>query len=322
MSLQRYEHGGGIREGIALDFSVNTNPLGMPQRVRDALLANLTEFERYPDTRCDALKTALSERLNLPPNRLIFGNGASDLIMRVCAALRPKRVYTLEPTFSEYGRCVRLFGGEIVRSASECELAFLCNPNNPTGALLPPERITALLELGVIVVLDECFIDFTTAPSMRSSLDRFPNLLILNAFTKTYAMAGLRLGYLMCSDESLLNRIAEYGAEWSVSVPAQIAGLAALTEPRWLERTQELVRRERAFLASELTRLELAVEPGAANFILARSEIPLYKPLRTRGILVRDCSNFSGLDEHYLRVAVKLREENETLINTISEVLK
>ena len=140
-------------------------------------------------------------------------------------------------------------------------------------------------------MLDECFIGFTEGKSMAQELDNYPNLIILSAFTKLYAMAGLRLGYLLAGDAALLARIAAFGAPWSVSGPAQAAGRAALAEQGWEERTRRLIAAERGYLQKTLPAYGVDAIPSDANFLLLKCATPLYAPLRARGVLVRDCSN-------------------------------
>jgi threonine-phosphate decarboxylase len=134
-------------------------------------------------------------------------------------------------------------------------------------------------------------------------------------------MAGLRLGTLYCSDERLLSGVAEYMPGWNVSGVAQAAGIAALAEDGWMENTRQIVESERDFMTAALGGLGLTVYQSDANFLLLRSERPLCEPLRARGILVRSCMNFTGLDERYIRVGLKTREENKALLRAVSEVL-
>lgn len=343
--MRSYEHGGDIYgdRPICLDFSVNTNPLGMPGSVRQAIGNGGVEDQRYPDPHCRRLRTALSARYGVAAEHILCGNGASDLILRLCACLRPRTVLLPAPTFSEYGRSAALFGAEIrtyplqaengfaldqgflAALTTDIDMVFLCNPNNPTGQLCD---LTLLEEIaarcagnGTWLVLDECFIEFTEGQSMLPLLSRYPRLLILRAFTKTYAMAGLRLGFLLCLDAALLDRIAAFGAEWSVSTVAQRAGLAALAEEGWLEKTRALVAEERRWLTEQLEALGLTVCPGRANYLLVRGNRPIYGALLERGIMVRNCESFIGLDESYFRIGVKTRPENESLIEALKEVL-
>jgi len=343
--MRPYEHGGDIYgdRPIRLDFSVNTNPLGMPEAVRRAIGDRGAEDERYPDPHCRLLRRALSERYGIGPEHILCGNGASDLILRLCACLRPKTVLLPAPTFSEYGRSAALFGTTVRTVPLKAEngfaldraflsaltpdvdMVFLCNPNNPTGQLCGPallEEIAAKChENGTYLAADECFIEFTDGQSMLPLLERYPRLLILRAFTKIYAMAGLRLGFLLSGDARLLERIAAFGAEWSVSTVAQRAGLAALGSAGWMERTRAFVAEERRWLTEQLTALGLTVWPGRANYLLVRGNRPVYAALLERGIMVRNCGSFIGLDENYFRVGIKTRAENEILIEALKEVL-
>lgn len=342
--MPRYEHGGDVfgKTPVSLDFSVNVNPLGMPEEAKRTLAADIDAFVRYPDCECRALRASLADKLGLDAESILCGNGASDLILRVCAALKPGCALTLAPAFSEYERSARLFGASILEYplaegdgflltegflsalTPNVKLLFLCNPNNPTGRLTEPALLRAVLdkcrENGIAVLLDECFIGFTDAVSSAALLDAYPDLMILRAFTKLYGMAGLRLGYLLGSSP-LLKRIAPFGAQWSVSSPAQAAGLAALTEPDWEARTKALIKGERDYMTDALYSLGLTVFPSDANFLLIKSETPLYEPLMERGVLVRACDNFSGLDARFIRIGLKTHGKNEMLINAIREVL-
>ncbi len=343
--MRRYEHGGDIygSDGILLDFSVNTNPLGMPESVKRAIIEHLPGYAHYPDPSCRALKSALAAQQGLEASMVLCGNGAAELILALCAALKPRRTVTLAPTFSEYERAAALFGGEVCEHrlleadgfalterilaelTPEVDMLFLCNPNNPTGQLADPVLLRAIAEIcrnnKTLLVLDECFIDFTFRESMLWRLKEYPNLLILQAFTKIYAMAGLRLGTLYCADERLLARIADFSPTWNVSGVAQAAGIAALQEKDWLEKTRRIVENERNFMTKALGGLGATVYQSEANFLLVKNEMPLHAPLKAHGVLVRSCANFTGLDERYIRIGLKMRDKNMALLRVISEVL-
>ena len=342
--MRRYEHGGDTYGSHAnlLDFSINVNPLGMPESAKQTIRENMDSFSLYPDCDCRALRKALSEMHGIGAEHILCGSGASDLIFRVCALLGKRTALTLAPTFSEYERAVTLFGGRMLEHPlqekngfaltadilpllnEKTDMLFLCNPNNPTGRLADPSLLAAILERcyrnDILLILDECFLDFTHGESFLTALSQYPNLLILKAFTKFYGMAGLRLGYLL-GDPALLARIRQFGPEWSVSSVAQAAGLAALTEPDWAARTRALVDTEHGYLTEELQKLGLAVFPSEGNFLLVKSERPLHGALRQKGILVRACENFSGLDAHYIRIGVKAHEKNAVLVTAVREVL-
>lgn len=339
--MQRYEHGGLLANQMPhqsfLDFSVNLNPLGMPEAVQQALRDGVSDFAAYPDPNGTALRTALGAYHGVNPARILCGNGAAELIFRVCLALRPRRALVPSPTFSEYERSVRLLGGaveEVPLPLGEAffralrpgvDVVFLCTPNNPTGQLLPPETLLRVArrcaENGTVLLVDECFLDFTEGESLLPHLAQYPHLLLLKAFTKYYAMAGLRLGYLL-GDEALLHRLEPFAPTWSVSAPAQTAGLAALTtQPGWGNQTRSLVKWERQFLRQGLSELGLVVFPSDCNFLLVKHQKPLAEKLQQRGILVRRCANFTGLDETYFRVGLQTREKNRQLLQAVKEVL-
>lgn len=343
--MQRYEHGGDIytNANTQLDFSVNTNPLGMPGEIRRALVSRADEFERYPDPKCRELCTAISKYEKVPENWILCGNGAADLIYRLCYALKPRKALVCAPTFSEYERALEQVNCQIVHyglSAEnkfmltnsilewitpEIDILFICNPNNPTGRLIPKELMLCILnkagENDITVAVDECFLDFTNGVSAKAYLRDMPKLVILKAFTKMYAMPGLRLGYMLTASESILGK-AEYASQcWGVSVPAQIAGTTALSLTGWREKTLRIIEKERSFLSDKLLKLGITVFPSDVNFILINSEKALYEPLLQKGILIRSCANFIGLGKSYYRISVKTRAGNARLIQAVKETL-
>lgn len=337
-------HGGNVYayEGVQLDFSVNLNPLGMPEEVLWAVRDHGPEYDRYPDPHCRALRRALAAREEAPEDWLVFGNGAADLIVRLAMALRPRQALIPAPTFSEYEAAVTLAGGKTRRFFLEeakgyrvtadyagavqqgDDLVFLCNPNNPTGSLAEPGTVAALLEacsrVGAVLVVDECFLPFTDAPSCKGLLARYPNLIVLRAFTKLYAMAGLRLGYLLCSNGDLAGSIAAWGQCWSVSTPAQVAGLAALGLRDWEERTRQYLRQERPWMADRLRALGFPVYPSDSTFLMFQGERTLWDRAMERGMMLRSCSNFPGLDGGFYRIGLKGHRQNEALLEVLAEI--
>jgi threonine-phosphate decarboxylase len=343
--MEIFEHGGDIyaNPGVTLDFSVNTNPLGMPPEVRQALVSRVDEFSLYPDPKCRELCAAIASRENVPADWVLCGNGAADLIYRLCYAVKPREALVCAPTFSEYERALSQSGCRVSRYVLTEEngfaltegvleyltpgvdILFLCHPNNPTGRLIPRDLLERILDrarqIGAIAVADECFLDFTDGESSKSYLWETPGLVVLKAFTKIYAMAGLRLGYMLTSGKTLLEKANAASQCWSVSTPAQIAGAAALGHADWARETRLLIAEERAFLSGELTKLGVRVFQSDANYLLLRCEKPLYEPLLAKGIMIRRCGNFIGLDTSYYRIAVKTRPENERFSKTLHEVI-
>ncbi len=332
-------HGGDIySHEVELDFSANINPLGMPASVRTALVSHIGEFEVYPDADCRKLRRALAERDGVNPENIVCGNGASDLIYRLAGVLSPKRALVTAPAFSEYEKALTEAGAKVERyNLSEGNgfridmgiteripaggAVFLASPNNPDGGLIASDVLAAVIdrcrELGTALVLDECFADF--APP-RSKRPRPP--LSLRAFTKIYAMAGLRLGYLICEDAELAEKLASFGPCWSVSAPAQAAGLAAAGEKDYIDGTRRLIERERSFLYSSLSALGLRVFPSEANFLLFKGPTGLDGALLKRRIALRCCTDYHGLGPEFYRAAVRTRAENRQLVHAIDEIMR
>lgn len=338
---------GGDRTGMFLDFSANVSPLGVPDGVRDALSAAASAVDRYPDPLCQELREAIAAADGVSSAFVLCGNGASDLIFRMVLAGGPKRAVVVAPTFSEYEAALSLSDCAITRYplraerafrldadflnvlTPETDMLFLCQPNNPTGVTVPKALLLRVLrrcrEIDCRLILDECFLGFLDHPetfTLRDALSDFPQLLILRAFTKLYGMAGARLGYALCSDAAFLSETRRCGPPWSVSGLAQAAGVAALRERGYVEAVRRLVSRERPKLCAGLSALGLRVVPGEANFLLFQSPAPLDAPLKARGILLRNCGNFYGLDTTWYRTAVRTETENRRLIAALREVLE
>lgn len=337
-------HGGDIySRKIKLDFSANINPLGMPQSVKKALADHICDCEHYPDVNCTELANAIAMRENVSADNIVCGNGAADIIYRIVRTLMPKKALLPVPSFSEYEKALRDENCEIVYhyldekngfSLDEdfldklrgIDIVFLADPNNPTGRVTDRRLMDRIIEKcsenGICLVLDRCFIDFVKDSENYSAKPPESNVMILKAFTKIYAMPGLRLGYLICPDESLAEKIRGCGQCWSVSVPAQTAGLAALGEEGYIGKTVELISAERKYLTDALKKFGFKVYSSDANFILFRCGIMLEKPLLAEGIAVRCCDNFIGLGSGFFRIAVRTHDENTALINAIERILK
>ncbi len=208
------------------------------------------------------------------------------------------------------------------------EVIFLCNPNNPTGVLIPAHILSEIVELckarNIRLFLDECFLDFTGQEeklSMVKAVREYPGLFILKAFTKMYAMAGVRLGFGMTSDLDLIERMYQAGPPWNVSVLASAAGKAALKEEVFVKETVQYIKKEKEYLYQALDTLRVTYWKSAANYILLKTDRDLKERLIAAGILIRDCSNYRNLSEGYFRIAVKCHEDNIRIITEIKNVL-
>ena len=338
-------HGGDIYDGeIQLDFSANTNPYGTPQGVLEAMSAVLNRVHQYPDPYCRELVKAISDFESVPRDWILCGNGAAELIYSYCEALRPRRAMELAPTFSEYTLALERVGCQVQRyflkrehdftlteaflpvlEHSRPDVLFLCNPNNPTGQVIGLPLLEKILSVchkqGTSLFVDECFLDLSDADvSLKMQLQEHPNLFILKAFTKSYGMAGVRLGYCLCAQTRLLEKMSHTVQPWNVSTLAQSAGVAALRERAFLQKTRALIPVERRWLRAQLEALGFWVCPSKANFLLFHAEENLHEGLRARGIAIRSCRNYHGLGPGWYRIALRLHEENERLIAAMKEV--
>jgi len=336
----------GLREEEILDFSSSVNPLGASEKALEAVKAGLTRISSYPDSNSTALRQAIANRFEgVSVDNVVAGNGSTELIYLFAETFMRKGDVALipVPTFGEYERAVRKTGAEpkdvepnsdfqfnpafFTRDLSGVKVVFFCNPNNPTSALMSTEHLAVIveraLEENVLVFLDEDFLEFVDHEEQLSfvgKISRYPNLFVLRSFTKIFGLTGLRIGYGVASEE-IIKLLLNAKIPWNVNCLAQAAAIAALEDKEHLNRTRELVRGEKAFLVSELRRIDVfKIFPADANFIFIDvresgfTAAELKEKMLRYGILIRDCSSFRGLDEHFIRVAVKTRRENERLL--------
>ena len=351
--MKQLTHGGdwaGYRAEFGrdpLDFSANVSPLGLPEGVARAITAALPTADRYPDPLCRELRAKLALHEGVPAEQILCGNGAADLIFRLVWAVKPHKALVTAPTFAEYASALDTVGCEVKRFFLDetndfaptdalvdavdesIDMVFLCQPNNPTGQITPPELVQRLVrrcaDCGAVLVVDECFLDFLhqrDALTAKPLLQTAPNLVILKAFTKLYAMAGVRLGYALCANTALLAKMQAAGQPWGVSSLAQAAGAAALRETAYADAVRALIADQRPKLAAGLRALGLQVIEGSANYLLFRAPETLGAALQQRGVCLSSCGNYPGLSAGWYRTAVRTGPENEQLLKLLAEVLE
>lgn len=347
MKLDRgYVHGGDIyRHKIRLDFSANVNPFGTPEKVKEAVRKAAENMAVYPDPYCTALRINLAEKHSISPENIICGNGAAELIFQFSLALSPRLALLPVPSFSEYETALLSAGCDIkyhclkrenafapderiLDEITPCtDVVFFCNPNNPTGQMIDRPLLSEIMkrcrQTGTWLFLDECFYDLTDEALAYSLIDKLKEndrVFILRAFTKTYGLAGVRLGYAVCKNTDLLEKICARSQSWNVSNLAQAAGCAALECETWAEKARELFAKEKDYMTNELAKLDVKYIRGAANFCMIEEQPSLYDRLLDMGILVRDCSNYRGLIKGDVRFCIRTHRENEQLIAAIREV--
>ncbi|MBO4818852.1 MAG: aminotransferase class I/II-fold pyridoxal phosphate-dependent enzyme [Firmicutes bacterium] len=342
-----YGHGGDIyRNKISLDFSANVNPYGTPEAVKEAIRKAADNVAVYPDPYCGELRKKLSAHTGASEDEIICGNGAAEIIFQFVEALRPGKTLLPVPSFSEYESALKVYGKEVElyllkrengfaltddileRITEDTDLIMLCNPNNPTGQPIDGGLLFRILsrcrETGTWLFLDECFISLTEEGSCKylyPQLREGDRVFLLNAFTKLYGMAGVRLGYGISKNKEMLERMCSIVQPWNVSALAQAAGCAALGCEEWADETRRRIFDEKKYLLAELEALGIEHIGGVANFIMLCKVPGLYEKMLEKGILIRSCANYHGLEDGDCRIAVKKHEENVELIEALKEVL-
>jgi L-threonine-O-3-phosphate decarboxylase len=344
----------GFRREEILDFSSSVNPLGPSEKALEAAKNSFKEIATYPDSNSNELRQAIADHFDgLSKTNVIVGNGSTELMYLFAEAFMKKGDTAVipAPTFGEYESAVRKTGETpkfvrldknfnvdadvFAREMVGAKIVFLCNPNNPTSILIPTETLKGIIEEALaqdsLVFLDEDFLEFVEnekALSMINKIKAYPNLFILRSFTKIFGLTGLRVGYGIASEE-IINVLLCAKIPWNVNCLAQAAAVAALKDEEHLRVTRELIKNEKAFLSTELEKIKsFKVFPPDANFFFidirksGLTAAELKNKLLRQGILIRDCTSFRGLDEYFIRVAVKTRVENERLIEALKRTVK
>jgi len=329
-----------------LDFSSNVNPLGASSKVLKTIKKNLKSIEIYPDPNSIILRKRIQNYTKVPLSQIVIGNGATEIIYNFCQAFISSQTSVLIPipTFGEYETNAKLAGAKVsffktmnlklnlqdfISCLPKNGFAFLCNPNNPTGSLLPKNEIRKIIiaakNKNTVIFLDECFIELVPDhdESIVSELRKYDNLFVLRSFTKSYGLAGIRIGYGLGPKNfvSVLNKIK---IPWNVSGLAQHAALSAISTPNYLHKSKKLIKTESRFLKNKISKLQnFELYDSTTNFILIKSKIKssiIQKKLLKNKILIRDCSNFRGLDNFHFRIGIKKRKENLKLIKELEKI--
>lgn len=330
---------------------MNINPLGPPGEFEEILKGGARPMTIYPEPDCETLKAISAAALKVAPEQITFTNGAIELIYLVLQVLRPRTVLIPGPTFREYEIACRIWKARVkhfrlspkkgfvpdlrrlTTAARGSELVFLCNPNNPTGNLIPPEVLRPFLKYcdreGIFVVVDESFLFFHHRWEELTCMyetGRRQNLMVVQSLTKFYAIPGLRIGCGLAHPQTMAF-FSDFLPPWRVNGIAQAMGAAAYRLPDYARRTRLFVSAEREWLTAALSEIPgMSVYPSAAPYLLLKLAAPatagtVADMLARTGILVRNCSNFAFFGDDHLRVAVKDREKNRLLRSSFSAAL-
>ena len=331
------EHGGDVLsyekyyKGKLIDYSSNINPLGPPKGLDTILDSSFTNLFAYPDIQYRKLKSSLSSYLKCQEENIVVGNGAMELIDNFIYLA--KRVIVFLPSFLEYERRAQIHGKEIENIIKEDDLLILGNPNNPTGLRIDKEKLVQIYEITrkakSYLILDEAFYEFS--PEDYDSIEVFKDanyekLGIIRAATKFFALPGIRLGY-GCTSGEIAEEIGKIQLPWSINSYAEVAGSYIFRDTDYIRASKDYTEKERDHLQNHLFKLKkIKVFPTETNYILIKllkfDEEFVFDFFLSRGIIIRKCSSFKGLDNTYIRVAIRSREENNKLLNIFMELEK
>lgn len=310
----------GIPWQEVLDFSASINPLGPVSTIRHALSAATDRIVHYPDPTSLPLRKALSTHWAIPAEKILAGNGATELLFDWCRHFGMGSIAA--PAFGEFHRAwptAKLFPLTERQSWPAEGPVVFTRPANPTGTLLDAKQLLAYAKgRQAPVLIDESFLPFTSEASLNPHAQ--DNLFILHSLTKFWALPGLRIGALVGD----IGQLASGRPPWSVNVMAEAAALASIADSTHAAQTRKFIAEESAWLANQLALLPgFHVSIPTANYLYVQTTqaSAIVHFAATRKILIRDCSNWPGLSQPSFRAAVRLRRENETLLATLKEFL-
>ena len=330
-----------------LDFSSNITPAGMPKEVKNILKKQIEKLTEYPDINSSKLLSAISKYTKIPESNIIVGNGAIEIIYNFCNAFLSKNtpVFIPIPTFSEYEVASKLNNSQIsffktmdlskdlnqfIQKIPKNGCVFICNPNNPTGKLISKKNLLKIIyaakKLNSLVFVDECFIELVPSSnqSIISYVKKFDNVVILRSLTKSFGLAGIRIGYAV-SSKYIISILKKIKLPWSVNLMAQHAGIVALKNKSHIIKSHNMIKKEYHFLKNKISSINgLNFIESSTNFILIKTSYDstkLQNKLLENKILVRDCKNFTGLNNHFIRIAIKSHKDNLKLVKALENII-
>ena len=343
-------HGGKIpvknSDHNIIDFSSNITPLGIPNSAKLIIKKNLDKVQFYPDPKSENVISSLEKYTHLSKSNIIVGNGAIEILYNFCFAFLSKSTKVLihVPTFQEYETAVKLSNCKIsyfkslnlstnidsfISQIPKSGCIFLCNPNNPTGELLSKKELLSIIivakKLKTIVFIDECFIELVPKfnESVISYVKKYDNLFILRSLTKSFGLPGLRIGYA-CGSKEIIKILQKIKIPWSVNSLAQDVANTVIKNISHIKKSNIIIQKESKYLEDNISILNgFECISSSTNFILIKTKYDstkLQTKLLKNKILIRDCKNFRGLDNHYIRIAVKSHKDNVKLITALEKI--
>lgn len=352
--LEKIEEYYGIPKESIICFGANVNPLGLSEKVKKEIQANLDIISTYPDREYHSLRRAIGDYCSVSPDHVLVGNGSTELISLLIEQRCPKKTLILGPTYSEYARelsfsnstqeyyhltpdkgfCLDI--SDFLKKLEEgFDLLIICNPNNPTSSAITTDEMRRILDTcrqtNTFVMIDETYVEFV--PDIKkitamSLIDTFDNFMVLRGVSKFFAAPGLRLGYGVTSNQAFLERVKEHQIPWSLNSIGAFAGERMLMDHEYIQKTRDLILSERARMLNELKNFEnIRVFDAYANFILIQilkentTAADVFEACIRQGLMIRDCSSFQCLEGQYIRFCVMLPDANTRLMKILKELL-
>lgn len=353
--LEKIEQIYGIKKENITSFSANVNPLGVSFRLRETLSSHIDAITSYPDREYTSLRNAISQYIKASPSHILVGNGSTELISLFIQIRHPKKALIVGPTYSEYEREISLGGGrshyfslkeqsdfslnleELCESLhTDIDLLVLCNPNNPTSSIITRSDMRKILDVckqnDIFVMVDETYVEFAEHMEEITSIplaDYYNNIIILRGISKFFAAPGLRLGYAVCGNEDLIKEINQKKNPWTINSLAAIAGEIMFGDDEYKQQTTNLIHSERTRICNILASCpNIKVYPPSANFVLVKllkegiTSSDLFDAAIQKGLMIRDCSTFPFLDNHFIRFCFMMPEKNDELLKVLLDVMK
>ncbi|XZJ33374.1 pyridoxal phosphate-dependent aminotransferase [Clostridium perfringens] len=340
----------GLNKKDIKDFSSNINPFGASKKAKDAILNNIDMVSIYPDPKYTDLKESISQYCHCKKENIIVGSGATELISSFISVINPKKALLLSPSYSEYESELEKINCEITKffskeednfkidvnkliesiNSSKFDLVIICNPNNPTGFAFSKDEISLLLKnTSSIFMVDETYVEFTE-PEIYSStplVDIFNNLFVIRGTSKFFSTPGIRLGYGLISNKEIKKSMVEKLDLWNINIFATTMGEIMFKDKEYILLNTSKLKEERDYLFRELSSIkDLKVYESYSNFILCKirskkfTATELYNKLLEKGLIIRNCSSFEGLNEYFFRVCVLKPEDNKLLIENLKNL--
>ncbi len=348
--LEKIEKIYGIKKENITSFSANVNPLGISPLLKDGIAKHIDCITTYPDRDYVELRNSIAQYCNTELESIIVGNGSTELISLFIQILQPKKAMILGPTYSEYEREIALGGGKTIyyplkeendfildpkhfisKLSEDIDMLVICNPNNPTGTAIENKDMRLILdackECDIFVMVDETYVEFAKNIDKVSSVSltrTYGNIAILRGTSKFFAAPGLRLGYAICSNSDLMQKVNQRKDPWTINSIAVVAGNLMFKDTEYIQKTKDLIKseRDRLFKIFEESSRFKPYRPQG-NFMLLQiledgiTSQMLFDRCIKKGLMIRDCSTFPYLGDNYIRFCFMNPEDNNRLVATL-----